>query len=166
MVEETRSDLLIILKNLNKSYQKLLELAYDKEEILVANDVERLVELNEKEEQVVEKIEDYDKKREEKLTQLGRELEINSGNVKFSFILEGMEEDFKIQFKELRKELLEVMDELSEMNERNAVLLKEALHYNDFLYGLFDKLQKKGIIYQKNGISTENKKKNVLNGHI
>lgn len=109
-------------------YQALLMLAKIKQEQIIAGDVAELLKTIDVEKETLQSIE----LEEERRFGLLEELEVD--NTSFGQICEMADPKTTDKLRELRQELLVVLEELSEINDANKRLLQDVLALNDQIF--------------------------------
>ncbi len=119
-----------LLSALEKKYNLFKELAEEKQEHLVENDLVALNEVVEKEEKVMKSIEELEDRRSEltdKLAEMTGEDEIN-----VSTILEFISGSRRRRLANLQETLQSLLEDVSRLNDQNRQLLLDAMKFNEF----------------------------------
>lgn len=130
MSEKLKKDLLSILKEEKALYQKLFEIAEEKNEALVNNDTDKLMEIVEDDRDVIANIEAKDKERNDKIQEIKAEFEIELEKDSYSSLIEKLPEGWGEDLNPIREELIELTDEFHNLNEQNQKLLEQAIDLN------------------------------------
>jgi len=130
MSEKLKKDLLNILKEEKALYQKLFEIAEEKNEALVNNDTDKLMEIVENDREVIADIEAKDKERNDKIQEIKDEFEIELEKNSYSSLIEKLPEGWGEDLNPIREELIELTDEFHNLNEQNQKLLEQAIDLN------------------------------------
>ncbi len=117
-----------VLKKEKSLYETLLKLAKTKQEQIIANEVEALLETIEREKDILEKIEEEESKRAYYLESLAE------NGSSFPEICQRAGISTTGKLKGLRNDLLLLLDELAETNEINKRLLQDALGLNQMMF--------------------------------
>ncbi|TDO95218.1 FlgN protein [Halanaerobium saccharolyticum] len=134
MSEKLKKDLVSILKEEKALYQKLFEIAEEKNEALVNNDTDRLMEIVENDREVIADIETKDKERNDKIQEIKEEFEIELEKDSYSSLIEKLPEGWGEDLNPIREELIELTDESHELNEQNQKLLEQAIELNQISF--------------------------------
>ena len=134
MEEQLLKQLIEILKKEYQEYEKLLSLAEQKKESLIENDVDRLSNLIDTEEEVLTTISDYDNQRDKLVYTLSQELEIDHQEINYSELIDHIPEEWVKKLEPVRDKLLTIIDELHTINESNKMLIDEAIKLNNLTY--------------------------------
>lgn len=129
-----KDELLKILKEEKALYQQLFEIAEAKNEALVNNDTDKLVEIVENDREVIAEIETKDEQRNNKIQAIKSEFEIELEKDSYSNLIEKLPEAWGELLNPLREELIELTDEFHNLNEQNQKLLDQALELNQLSF--------------------------------
>ncbi|MFW5962103.1 MAG: flagellar protein FlgN [bacterium] len=142
--------MLIFQKEFDK-YVELKNVIEEKRNFLIDNDLKSLAYILESENQLIKEIENLENKRNEFLR------ENNSQEVlSFQDVLSYASEIEKNNMRQLRKNFLEILKEITNLNKSNKQIIEQALQVNKIsLQALHSTLEQSGV-YNKPG----NKKKN------
>ncbi|RAK08588.1 FlgN protein [Halanaerobium saccharolyticum] len=130
MSEKLKKDLLNILKEEKALYQKLFEIAEEKNEALVNNDTDKLMEIVENDREVIADIEAKDKERNDKIQEIKDEFEIELEKNSYSSLIEKLPEGWGEDLNPIREELIDLTDDFHNLNEQNQKLLEQAIDLN------------------------------------
>ena len=130
MSEKLKKDLLEILKEEKALYQKLFEIAEEKNEALVNNDTDQLMEIIENDREVISDIEAKDEERNDKIQEIKAEFEIELEKDSYSNLIKKLPENWGEALNPIREELIELTDEFHNLNEQNQKLLTQAIELN------------------------------------
>jgi len=128
-------ELTIVLKEELRILQKLKETTYDKTDIIVANEIEKLEEITRLEEDLINKIALKEKEREEILYNWGI-----GENASISEIIEKIPEG-KVELSNLKMELTELIANIQSRNLVNKELIEDNLQWLDFNMNLIYNVQ-------------------------
>ena len=113
-------------------YSELTQLAHDKQQVIINNDVEKLADYLRNEQELIEKIEKKEKERRRVVISLCSDIDMPEQDLSFSKLRDYINDDSKKELEELKSGLLEVLEELQRVNDANKKLIEEALNLNDF----------------------------------
>lgn len=113
-------------------HQIMLQIADEKKEALIANEVDHLLSILEREEGVAKRMQELEEERKRALQSLGIDNKIS-----FQKFLDSAPEEKKEDLSLLRAHLLKTLEVLKEKNETNAMLINESLDLNEFSIQLF-----------------------------
>ena len=134
MSEKLKEELLKILKEEKALYQKLFEIAEEKNEALVNNDTDSLMEIVENDREVISDIEAKDQERNDKIQDIKTEFEITLEKDSYSNLIKELPEDWGEDLNPIREELIELTDEFNSLNEQNQKLLQQAIELNQISF--------------------------------
>lgn len=157
-------DLIQLLKAEYRHYLQLKELADQKKEAIVDNNVDSLSDLIKKEENIIGELQDMEEDRTALIVDMAGQNEIDTEDFHFSNIIETSPEDLQEDLIDIREKLLVVIDDLHEQNQQNRMLLEEAMKLNKFSLNVMMKfLEPDSHIYeQKPGKSEGNKTVHIV----
>lgn len=116
--------------------RELLDIARKKRDLLLANDIEALVPLLEREEDLVFQVCGVERRLQHVWGELQKTYFPDAGDLSFSILLDLVDEDLKEEFRTLREELTVVTRELRELNRQNALLIEDILNYIGVVFSL------------------------------
>ena len=150
MPDKLKEELLNILKEEKELYQKLFEIAEAKNEALLNNDTDKLVETVENDREVISNIEAKDQQRNDKIQEIKAEFEIELEKDSYSNLIKELPGDWKEALNPIREELIELTDEFHSLNEQNQMLLKQALELNQLSFEtIMENIKKEDTTYSK-----------------
>ncbi|MGP3778851.1 flagellar protein FlgN [Halanaerobium saccharolyticum] len=150
MSDKLKKELLNILKEEKELYQKLFEIAEAKNEALVNNDTEKLVETVENDREVISEIEAKDQERNDKLQEIKTEFEIVLEKDSYSNLIKKLPGEWGESLNPIREELIELTDDFHDLNEQNQLLLKQALELNQLSFEtIMENIKKEDTTYSK-----------------
>lgn len=127
-------NLLNVIEQETVEYQLLLELSKKKTPIIVAGNLEELEKITDEEQDVVSRITNIDKKREEVTADIANVMNKDVTTLKLSNIIELLgkrpEEQKKLSL--LRDKLQETVQEMARVNEHNRELIENSMEMIDF----------------------------------
>jgi len=132
MQAELKEDLLKLLKEEKKLYQKLFEVAEAKNEALLENDTEALSQTLAADQEVIEKIEAKENERKEIIAKIKEEFDLKLEHDKYSDFIKELPADWEEDLKNIREEIIELTDDFYSLNDQNQKLLSQALEVNTF----------------------------------
>ncbi|MGM0471736.1 MAG: flagellar protein FlgN [Bacillota bacterium] len=148
--------LIKILQAEYQIYQQLYQLGQDKKETIIDNRVDDLLSIIEEEEDKLRKIQTLEEKRIAKLEEIIAAKDLEEGFT-FAELVAVIDEPKKSKLKSVRADLLELLTDLEELNDRNANLIQESLQLNNYTMKLLtgDNIDKNNT-YQKSGTAKKN----------
>ncbi|MGM0438537.1 MAG: flagellar protein FlgN [Bacillota bacterium] len=156
-MSENIEELYNILSEEYELYQKLNKTASEKNEAIVENEIDDLAEVVENEDEFLKKIEELEEKRTKIIVNLAEKYDLKD-DFQYSNLINNFPEDWQDKFSEIRKKLLEVIDEIHEKNEENTMLLDEAIKLNNFSLNMLSKaVSPENGTYNKNQTSKKGK---------
>mgnify|MGYP006303306587 CR=1 FL=1 len=151
MSDKLKKELLNILKEEKELYQKLFEIAEEKNEALVSNDTDKLMETVNNDREVIPEIEKKEKERNEKINEIKSEFKIELEKDSYSNLIAKLPEDWGEDLNPIREELIELTDEFHSLNEQNQKLLKQALELNQLSFEtIMQNIKDEDTTYSKN----------------
>ncbi|AZR73903.1 hypothetical protein BBF96_11185 [Anoxybacter fermentans] len=160
------NELIRVLNEEKKLYTKLTDLAHDKQQVIIANDVEKLADYLREEQDLIDKIEGIEKKRRQVVIGLCSELDIPDKELSFSKLRDFLDEGSRIKLDQLRTSLLKILEELHQTNETNRVLIEEALKINDFTIRILTQaVSPSSSTYTRAGVE-ENKSQHLIDKRV
>ncbi|SDC72495.1 MULTISPECIES: flagellar protein FlgN [unclassified Candidatus Frackibacter] len=146
-----------ILEAEYKMYQKIYQLSGEKKEIIVDNRVDDLLSIIEEEKEEILKIDELEAERVEILKGLACEYSLTEEELSFAKLMDLISDPAKSELKEIRQELLDILEEIKAANETNANLIKESLKLNNYTLQLLTESNiSKDNTYQKPGKEAAN----------
>lgn len=115
-----------------KYYLELNDLAIQKKEAIIANDVEKLTELLKDDEEVIEYINELENKRTIIMKELINLNNFQESNLNFNKIIDISPDQYSGTLKRIRESLVQTIDQLHDQNEQNSLLIQEAMKLNQF----------------------------------
>jgi flagellar biosynthesis/type III secretory pathway chaperone len=150
MSDKLREELLNILKEEKELYQKLFEIAEAKNEALVNNDTDKLVETVENDREVISEIEAKDQQRNDKIQEIKAEFKIELEKDSYSNLIKKLPGEWGEALNSIREELIELTDEFHNLNEQNQLLLTQALELNQLSFEtIMENIKKEDTTYSK-----------------
>jgi len=150
MSDKLKKELLNILKEEKELYQKLFEIAEAKNEALVNNDTDKLVETVENDREVISEIEAKDQQRNDKIQEIKAEFKIELEKDSYSNLIKKLPAEWGEALNPIREELIELTDEFHNLNEQNQLLLTQALELNQLSFEtIMENIKKEDTTYSK-----------------
>lgn len=156
---EAVSELHEILTEEVQLVKKLLNTAIEQSEALVTDNLSKLMKQNEELEVLAEKLQPLEDKRVIGLLELTKTLELEQEPSLRELALES---SLPEEFRQVAKELWELLQKLREQNELNEMLLKQSLHYNQKMQLALNH----GGTYQPDGKLEQRKASSLLDHSI
>ena len=150
MSEKLKEDLLKILKEEKELYQELFEIAEEKNEALVNNDTDQLLETVENDREVIADIETKDKERNDKINEIKTEFELELEKDSYSNLIKELPKNWGADLNPIREELIELTDKFHSLNEQNQKLLEQALELNQISFDtIVESIKEQDTTYSK-----------------
>lgn len=124
--------LIDVLRSEKQSYQELLDLAKKEQELIIKRDTQELAEVLGAIERIIVKVRELEGERAAILG-VGNDRHSPQPTHTISSILESLNGVSAAEATQLRDEILQIIDELSETNRTNAELVNRSIGYIDFL---------------------------------
>ncbi|WP_438348843.1 flagellar protein FlgN [Paenibacillus sp. FA6] len=142
--------LISILENLDVEHQKLIESGELKKHAIIANEMEQIISLLNKESKIVKRIEELEEERSTSANLFLKEKGIKSNlalNLKELSRLVFEPED-KARFQKVQLHLNETLNKLKVLNDINQQLIQQAISYVDFSIELLKIYPEQEAFYQ------------------
>lgn len=121
-----------ILDSEKAIHEELLNLAKEKKEILIKNDIDSLNSIVKRESELVNNIKELEEKREDSVQVISKEIGVGAENLTLSEMAKHAIGIQKNKLLQLKDELSEVVKQLSDYNDINKELLATHLNYTFF----------------------------------
>lgn len=121
-------ELAVILNELNKIYQQLIETGKRKHDVLVAIDMKALEGLLEEEEQLTQRISVLEQKRQKTLIQLAVENRSINKDTRMAAVLDLAPKELRPVLHQLSQNLTATMTEVCELRGNNNILIRAAMN--------------------------------------
>lgn len=142
-----------LIEILNIEYDYLNELNHlvlEKKEAIIKNNIEKITELLERDREIIAEINLQEKERLEIFYRLEELYKLNKGDLTFSELKNVFPDLWERELFEIREKLLKIIEDIHKGNEKNRVLISEAVKINDFSLALLLNLsQPVNQIYDK-----------------
>lgn len=144
-------------------YRELFDLALEKQEVIIANNLEGLNCVLKRENELVADLLDLENQRLEMVECLASRLGLFEPNSTITKILAGLEGELKQEGEILVDELSSLLTRLSDLNRTNGELLEHSLCFINYSLQLFTEGGRRGRSYGSDGkMPDEQQKINVL----
>ncbi|MBM7623029.1 flagellar protein FlgN [Sporohalobacter salinus] len=124
--------LIEILQAEYQIYQELYQLSEEKQEIIIDNQVDDLLEIIEEEQEEIKKIDKLEGKRIDVLEKIAAKNSLQKDELSFDKLMELINDPEKSKLEEIRTEILDLLEEIQETNKTNADLIRESLQLTDY----------------------------------
>ena len=131
MTEKNLKELTEILKEENELYEKLLDIAEDKKETLINNNIESLFNLVENDRDYIEQVSELEERRLTLMNDIKENFAIED-DLSYMEFVEQLPDHWGEKLNPIRNELLETLEEFHILNEENKKLIEEAVKFNKF----------------------------------
>lgn len=131
MTEKNLNELTEILKEEHELYKKLLDIAENKKETLINNNIESLFEHVESDREHIEKVAELEEKRLTLMSEIKENFAIEDDLSYMEFVGQ-LPDHWGEKLNPIRNELLETLEEFHVINEENKKLIEEAVKFNKF----------------------------------
>ena len=148
-------ELIMILGDEEKIYAEIIPVAEKKTQIIVNNDLQSLNSITEEEQALVGKISKLEKKRQEVIRNIGIVMNKKESELNFITIIDllnGQEKEQE-ELRRLHDKLKRTVSDLSLINERNQMLIKQSIEMIDFDINLLQSLRTSPGVGQYNTAS-------------
>lgn len=148
-------ELIMVLGDEEKIYAEIIPVAEKKTQIIVNNDLQSLNSITEEEQALVGKISKLEKKRQEVIRNIGIVMNKKESELNFITIIDllnGQEKEQE-ELRRLHDKLKRTVGDLSLINERNQMLIKQSVEMIDFDINLLQSLRTSPGVGQYNTAS-------------
>lgn len=148
-------ELIMVLGDEEKIYAEIIPVAEKKTQIIVNNDLQSLNSITEEEQALVGKISKLEKKRQEVIRNIGIVMNKKESELNFITIIDllnGQEKEQE-ELRRLHDKLKRTVGDLSLINERNQMLIKQSIEMIDFDINLLQSLRTSPGVGQYNTAS-------------
>lgn len=148
-------ELIMVLGDEEKLYGEIIPIAEKKTQIIVNNDLQSLTGITDEEQKLVGKISKLEKKRQEVLRNIGIVMNKKESELNFITIIDllnGQEKEQE-ELRRLHDKLKRTVSDLSLINERNQMLIKQSVEMIDFDINLLQSLRTSPGVGQYNTAS-------------
>ena len=151
-------DLIQVLENENKEYEKLAKLSKEKKQVIIDANVPALEKIVDLEQDVASKIQNLDNKRQKVTHDMSVVLNKSDQNFTVDTVIEMLNSQPEEQQRliDVKKQLKTTLDEVRRINEQNQTLLNQALELVEFDLTLFRSMRTapETANYNKNAYNT------------
>lgn len=136
--------LIDVLSGENSEYQKLIELASEKTQVIVKGDIDGLQRITDDEQLIVDRINGLEKQRMQTMTDIAKILNTDVSGLKLKVLISLLEKSPKEQkaLADVHDKLRETVFQMKLFNERNEALLNSAREMVDFNLNLIQSMRK------------------------
>lgn len=135
-VDKEVSSVIEILGNEYDYYKDMLELSKSKKKIIVEGKVAELDKMVKLEQNMIFNIGQLERKREETVARLCKDMELNSGITNISELMQVLQPEHKKQLEDMQLKLRGILSELKTINDINGQLIEQSLEYIDYSINL------------------------------
>jgi len=146
LTAQTAKRLVAVFEDMKATYETLLEFITEKQEIILDRDITALEELTEKEQSVVDQLEQLDRDRDTLLEELNPQ-SAPYDQVPLERILENVPEPVNERLRTLRNQLKRVVRDVQRINRENMILLENRVSVYDDLFEMITGDDKDGQTY-------------------
>ena len=147
-----------VLQEEEKKYRELITLSYEKKDVIIQANVDRLDEITEEEQKITTVLHNLELKRDSVLSDMAIVLNKKKEDLTVEKMISLMEKLPKEQEKliHLRTSLRATFDEMKKINSQNQMLIQQAIEMTEFDLTLFKSLKQapETANYNKNAYST------------
>ena len=151
-------DLIQVLENENREYEKLAELSKEKKQVIIDANVPALEQIVDKEQDVASKIQNLDNRRQKVMHDMSVVLNKQEQDFKLDTIIEMLSSQPREQerLQNVKEQLKTTLAEVRKINEQNQTLLNQALDMVEFDLTLFRSMRTapETANYNKNAYNT------------
>lgn len=151
-------EFLEVLENENEEYILLHEIAKEKTPVIISGDIEKLNEITEKEQEIVDKVGNHEKKRMRVLKDIGEVLGKDVESLSLSELIRLFDRQPEEQKKlmQIHDRLKHTLNNMNMVNEQNKILIEQSLELVNFDIHLLNSLKQAPATanYNKNAANT------------
>ena len=127
-------EMLDVLQKENDEYNKLLVLSEEKTDALIKSDIKRILEISEKEQEIVDIIKKCEKKCDDVIADMGIVLGKDTRKLTVAQVVDllSRQPGEQQKLKEVYDELIATAHKMKNSNERNRILVNQAMELLDF----------------------------------
>lgn len=127
-------EMLDVLQKENDGYNRLLKLSEEKTGALIKSDITRILEISEKEQEVVDEIKKCEVKCDEVIADMGIVLGRDTSKLTVAEVVDllSRQPGEQKKLKEIYDELIRTAHKMKDSNERNKILVNQAMELLDF----------------------------------
>ncbi|WIF96128.1 flagellar protein FlgN [Caminicella sporogenes] len=154
-----------LILTLNKEYDvyaEVLKLAKNKKKVIIEGKVKELDSITGKEQVMIVTLGKLEKIRESIVNNIIKEMEIKDEIENITELVEYFDDEEREKVLEIRKKLVEILDEVKKENNLNSELIKQSLEYIEFNKNLLMTLNSQGSTYGANADEKDVKVKTNL----
>ncbi|RKD23540.1 FlgN protein [Caminicella sporogenes DSM 14501] len=154
-----------LILTLNKEYDvyaEVLKLAKKKKKVIIEGKVKELDSITGKEQVMIVTLGKLEKIRESIVNNIIKEMEIKDEIENITELVEYFDDEEREKVLEIRKKLVEILDEVKKENNLNSELIKQSLEYIEFNKNLLMTLNNQGVTYGANADEKDVKVKTNL----
>ena len=130
--EQLLSSFADIIEAQQGHYERVLDMARRKTDVLVSGDVKELEDITALEQDMIARLGKLEEQRECVLGEISSEFEVEPEELKMDYLCAQMPEDRAKDFLKVCEQLKETLNEIDEVNAVNQELIKRALDYINF----------------------------------
>jgi len=150
-MEEIVEELIIIISQEIKSFERLLSTLHEKQRAIVEGEISKLNESVENETRLASKTKSLENERVKRSQELAAELEMKNINPKLSEIIENVEQKYAKRLGEQRDLLKNLIEKIQVMNANNQFLLNYSLSFIEKSMELLLTSNEPANVYKKDG---------------
>lgn len=151
-----------ILKDEIKCHEDLLAFAYKKERVIINNNVDELKAITLEEEKIISAIKTHEDERTTVVKALAKSFNCSPKKFTLGVLIEKLDSDIALEFKLIHQELVDLLQKLKRMNERNSRLIKTSLELVSYSMNLYVTLNSGPKVYGNKGSVASTPKRNSL----
>ncbi len=137
-------NLISVLEQENSEYETLLELSRQKTPVIVKGDIERLQEITEEEQVIIDRIAQLEKDRDEHIHDIANVINRDVEQLKLDYLIQMLEKSPRERqmLADVRGKLKGTLSQMRNINAQNRELLEGALEMVRFDMNLFQSMQR------------------------
>lgn len=140
-----------LLEDQIKIFKKMLELARNKQQVLVKGSIETLDQLTKDERKILTEISQIEQERMVTTQKIAEALNLKEDKIRMTDLLGVIPGEYKVSLEEMHHELLRILSELEEINEQNTELINNSLKVVNFSLNLLTEDKQKSPTYSNKG---------------
>ena len=132
-------------------YRNFLELLHQEKAAAVQLELDRLQQVGRLKDELTDRLRGLERQRQDALTELAVRLEIPAETVTVNALAQQLGEPYSHQLRQLRAELLTIIQSVQEANQQNRALLADSIDLLKGSYQLLNRLTADSPVYARTG---------------
>jgi len=151
-----------VLEQETAIYESILKISESKTNIIVEGKIAALENIIKLEQSLILKMRELEDKREELVSRLSEELNVDSSELTISEVSKHLQDEKASELKLKQEKMIGVLGSLKSSNELNSRLIKNSLDYIDFSINLLTAIDSGNNSYSDSGKIGSSKNRNIV----